>query len=87
MKSEWILDADVLSRVGRAKWAVGLHATNNQSRIKMAVNCLPSLGAPRYVSIGLRPVGDRGLARGLSWDSGGTDRDSRDISINEIPAP
>lgn len=86
MKSEWELDADVLSRVGRAKWGVNPHATNNQSRIKMAVNCLPSLGpsAPspdRSVSCGKHGArGRSSLGLGMS---GFQNLDKRYQSINQ----
>lgn len=86
MKSEWELDADVLSRVGRAKWGVNPHATNNQSRIKMAVNCLPSLGpsAPspdRSVSCGKH--GARGRSSLGLGTSGFQNLDKRYQSINQ----
>lgn len=68
MKSEWDLDADVLSRIGRAKWGVNPHATNNQSRIKMAVNCLPSLGPSALSRIDRCPAGNTKQEESLLWD-------------------
>lgn len=86
MKSEWELDADVLSRVGRAKWGVNPHATNNQSRIKMAVNCLPSLGPSAPSPDRSVPCGKHG-ARGRSslglGMSGFQNLDKRYQSINQ----